>query len=179
MNQSALAQSALTPEEVSALRKIEGGADITCYELASTLRRVEWKRPELLIITTAARRRRKVTQAEPYFGAILTEAGKQFLEGETQASPAATELPSNDPIVAQLALVTGAIRELMERGLAIGAVHLGHTRPIVILRGGDELAALPGVQVYRQPHPDGMVVGWVWVLHDCRVQYCTLERRVH
>lgn len=67
-----------TREHIEAMEAVRGGADVPDYLGAMKLREIERKRPELVSIGPI---RGKYGKGErlPYFGAILTDEGIQFL----------------------------------------------------------------------------------------------------
>lgn len=68
----------LTIEILVALFLVENGADIYSREVAKSLREVEQKFPSLVIITKA-KNPPPGKERQPFFGAFLTDKGKQFL----------------------------------------------------------------------------------------------------
>lgn len=69
----------MTQEQIDALKIIVNGADIQSYSLARVLRSIEKSNPTYITIcknqgTYGPRDR------HPYFGAIITKAGQQFLD---------------------------------------------------------------------------------------------------
>lgn len=77
--------SGLNKDHIEALELIEGGADIYDLYLARTLREVQKINPELLNILSLKEleeiHQKKYHGSEqlPYFGAILSGKGKEFL----------------------------------------------------------------------------------------------------
>lgn len=69
----------LTTDEMSALRSVEGGADVYSMDLAMRLREIEKKAPELLTICEPQAYEGDGTDQMPYFGCIVTAAGKKAL----------------------------------------------------------------------------------------------------
>ncbi len=66
---------------IHALICVKNGADVTGYELAKTLRKIQsiYKEPELVTITSVMGRY-DVKEKLPYFGAICTTAGKEAIK---------------------------------------------------------------------------------------------------
>ena len=85
------AKEALQPtaEMLKAMRLVETGADIFAPDLARTLRAVERDFPDLIKITKYMGTY-GVRQVHPYFGAILTGAGK----ASTKHTPSRSSRPS-------------------------------------------------------------------------------------
>src|SRR5574340_1198704 len=73
------ARAVLTADELSALRKVEHGADVYAYGIARDLRAIQRKAPELVSIGKPRMYRGDGTDRVPYFGAIATAAGRKFL----------------------------------------------------------------------------------------------------
>lgn len=69
----------LTGEELAAMALIKGGADVYSYTLAKTLRGVEQRHPDLIDIGKPMQYQGDGTDQVPYFGAILTAAGRDAL----------------------------------------------------------------------------------------------------
>lgn len=72
----------LTEDEKAALRAVEDGADVYSYALARTLRIIDQRRPGLVDICDPQAYHGDGTDQVPYFGAILTDAGKAALNEE-------------------------------------------------------------------------------------------------
>ena len=71
----------LFPGEKEAMRLVEHGADIYDYTSARVLREVEKRHPKFISIGPAMMYKGDGTDRMPYFGAILTEAGRKALRG--------------------------------------------------------------------------------------------------
>lgn len=70
---------ALTPEQICVLGLIKEGADVWGYSHASILRDVQRLHPQLLRIVKAKNAPKDGAAKRPYFGAILTKAGRDLL----------------------------------------------------------------------------------------------------
>lgn len=71
---------ALTAEQKRAMALVKNGADVYCYGLAGTLRGLQKTHGELISITPAVDPPDDVKAKQPYFGAILTAAGKAAIK---------------------------------------------------------------------------------------------------
>lgn len=72
-------KNAWTEAEIHWLRDVENGADIYGYEPARFFREVSRLDPPLVEITEPAAPPRNGAMRQPYFGAILTSAGRAAL----------------------------------------------------------------------------------------------------
>jgi hypothetical protein len=64
-----------TAFDLAAMRRVANGADVTSRSLAASLRRINRLYPGLVIITEP-QGEYDVREAQPYLGAILTDAGR-------------------------------------------------------------------------------------------------------
>lgn len=70
---------ALTPEQVFVLGLIKEGADVWGHAHASVIRDVQRLHPQLMRIVKAKNAQKDGAARQPYFGAILTKAGRDLL----------------------------------------------------------------------------------------------------
>lgn len=70
----------LTGEQVVAMTAVKDGADVYSYTTALRLREVERLHPEFIDIGRAMNAPKNGSEQQPYFGAILTAAGKAAIE---------------------------------------------------------------------------------------------------
>ena len=69
-----------TKEHLEAMEAVREGADVTGYLLAKTLREVEGANPEYIWIGERAGDYPNMKEKLPYFGCILTDEGRAFLD---------------------------------------------------------------------------------------------------
>jgi hypothetical protein len=69
----------LSNEQISALKQVIGGADVFGYSLAKSLREIEKIAPELIYICDRQGDYKGYEQL-PYFGAIVTKSGIEYLK---------------------------------------------------------------------------------------------------
>lgn len=65
----------LTAQQIESMRAVADGADVLAYGIARDLRAVQKSHPEFIMIGRR-QHRYSVTEKLPYFGAILTDAGR-------------------------------------------------------------------------------------------------------
>ena len=70
----------LTKREQASMRQVKNGADVWDYGIASDLRAVQRKAPSLISIGKPMMYRGTGVDRMPYFGAILTPAGRRALK---------------------------------------------------------------------------------------------------
>jgi len=70
----------LTPAQVEAMAGAANGADIYSPRLAADLRKAQSACPDLIAITNPQAYEGDGTDRMPYFGAILTDLGRQFIK---------------------------------------------------------------------------------------------------
>lgn len=75
----AMPRQHLTGDELSAMALVKGGADVYSRRLAMTLREVEKRHPDLIDICKPMQYQGDGTDQVPFFGAILTAAGRDAL----------------------------------------------------------------------------------------------------
>ncbi len=80
---------ALAAKHFESMRQVAEGADVIGYGVASDLRDVQRLHPGYIVIT-ARKHKYSVTERLPYFGAILTDAGKAALKAHDDAAAALT-----------------------------------------------------------------------------------------
>ncbi len=69
----------LNNEQIAALREVVGGADVFSHHTARILREIETIAPELIEIGHPMGVYKAIDE-HPYFGAIVTRCGIEFLE---------------------------------------------------------------------------------------------------
>lgn len=67
-------------DSLVALEKVGGKADVWNPITARSLRGVETKRPNLILIVKAQMAPKDGTKGQPYFGVVLTRDGHEYLE---------------------------------------------------------------------------------------------------
>ena len=72
-----MSKSNLTTQQIESLTAVANGADVYNYGIAIDLRQVQQSHPELITITKPQAYEGDGTDQMPYFGAILTELGRQ------------------------------------------------------------------------------------------------------
>ncbi len=72
----------LSEEQIEALKQVVGGADVLGYSLAKTLREIERNAPELICICDR-QSEYGVRDRLPYFGAIVTKKGLEYLKSHS------------------------------------------------------------------------------------------------
>lgn len=70
----------LTKKQKEAMRLVKNGADVIGLDIAMELRALQKRHPELISITKRMGKY-KASQQLPYFGAILTDAGRRVRGG--------------------------------------------------------------------------------------------------
>jgi len=73
-----------TAEHLEAMEAVRDGADVISYSLARRLREVEKTNPEYTWIRKLAGDYPNVMAKLPYFGCILTDQGKLFLDSHKE-----------------------------------------------------------------------------------------------
>ena len=68
-----------TADEIAAMALVKDGADVYNYDIANTLRNIERTHPDLIDITHPMMYTGDGADVVPYFGAILTAAGRDAL----------------------------------------------------------------------------------------------------
>lgn len=69
----------LQAKHIEAMRAVANGADVWAYGTAVDLREVQRAAPELITIGRAMMAPADGAKQQPYFGAILTDAGREFV----------------------------------------------------------------------------------------------------
>ena len=76
----------LTEDHFKAMEAVRNGAEVFGYTTAQALRQVERNAPHLVHITPPMGNYKPYEQ-HPYFGAILTAAGKEYLDNLPAPTP--------------------------------------------------------------------------------------------
>ncbi|CUJ53169.1 Uncharacterised protein [Achromobacter xylosoxidans] len=69
----------LQAKHIEAMRAVANGADVWAYGTAVDLREVQRAAPELITIGRAMMAPDDGAKKQPYFGAVLTDAGREFV----------------------------------------------------------------------------------------------------
>ena len=72
----------LTAEMKAVMRQIANGGDVWGYGEARCLREVERRWPSLITITKAMNAPKDGAAQQPYYGAILTDAGRKAIQSK-------------------------------------------------------------------------------------------------